>query len=148
MKKREMFRAPLSRQALATLKELRAITGNGKYLFPSLRKGNRPIFTYILNVALRDIGYAADEMQAHGFRSTASTILNEHSEFSPDAIELSLAHVPGGVRAIYNRSKYWSERCELAQWYADHLDELRGRGKVVAIPAPGKMATRQKASGA
>jgi len=134
MKMRGPFRVPLSRQALAVLKELRAIIGGGKYLFPSLRKGNRPIFTYLLNVALRDIGYAADEAQAHGFRSTASTLLNEHSEFSPDVIELSLAHQPGGVRAIYNRSKYWKERCELMQWYADHLDELRGRGEVVALP--------------
>jgi integrase len=135
MKMREAFRVPLSRQALAVLKELRAITGGSKFLFPSLRKGNnRPLFTYILNVALREIGFAADEMQPHGFRSTASTILNEHSEFSPDAIELSLAHVPGGVRAVYNRAKYWGERCELTQWYADHLDELRGRGKIVSLP--------------
>jgi integrase len=127
MKMREPFRVPLSRQALALLAELRKVTGGGRYLFPSFRTGKRPMFTTLLNVALRDIGYAADEMQAHGFRSTASTILNESSEFSPDAIELSLAHVPTGVRAIYNRSQYWPERVALAQWYADHLDELRGR---------------------
>jgi integrase len=141
MKMREPFRVPLSRQALAVLKELRKITGGGKYLFPSFRTGKRPIYTYQLNNALRDLGYAADEMQAHGFRSTASTILNEHSVFSPDVIELSLAHVPGG-RAVYNRSKYWSERCELMQWYADHLDELRNRGEIVALPAPAKKSAR------
>jgi integrase len=135
MKTREPFRVPLSRQALALLKELRAITGNCMYLFPSLRKGNRPIFTYGLNIALRDIGYESDEMQAHGFRSTASTILNEHSEFSPDVIELCLAHRLVGVRAIYNRSEFWNKRCELMQWYADYLDGLRERGKVVVLPS-------------
>jgi integrase len=144
MKMREAFRVPLSRQSLAVLAELRKITGNSKYLFPSFKKGNRGIYTHRLNAALRDIGYAADEMQAHGFRSTASTILNEHSEFSPDVIELSLAHVPGGVRGLYNRSDYWSKRCELAQWYADHLDELRNRGEVVKMPAPDKKAARRK----
>jgi integrase len=131
MKMREAFRIPLSRQALALLAELRKITGGSKYLFPSFRTGKRPMFVNLLNVALRDIGYAADEMQAHGFRSTASTILNERSEFSPDVIELSLAHRLGGVRAIYNRAEYWGERCLLVQWYADHLDGLR---KVVAMP--------------
>jgi integrase len=133
MKMRDAFRVPLSRQALAVLKELHAITGNSRYLLP-LRKGGKPLFTYRLNVALRELGYASTEAQAHGFRSTASTLLNEHSEFSPDVIELSLAHTPSGVRAIYNRSKYWTERCALMQWYADYLDDLRGRGKVVALP--------------
>ena len=136
MKMREPFRVPLSRQALAILGELRKTTGNSRFLFPSFRTGKRPIFTTLLNVALRDIGYAADQMQAHGFRSTASTLLNEHSEFSPDIIELALAHRLGGVRAIYNRSEYWAKRCELVQWYADFLEELRERGQVVALPAP------------
>ena len=134
MKMRKAFRLPLSRQALAALAELRKLTGSSKFLFPSFRTGKRAMFTNQLNVALRDIGYEADQMQAHGFRSTASTTLNEQSEFSPDVIELSLAHVPTGVRAIYNRSLYWPERCELVQWYADHLDELRDRGSVVALP--------------
>jgi integrase len=137
MKMREPFRVPLSRQALAVLKELHAVTGGGKYLFPALRAGSpRPLYTYNLNnVGLRGMGFAADRMRAHGFRSTASTLLNEYSEFSPDVIELSLAHVPRGVRAIYNRSKYWNARCDLVQWYADHLDELRRRGEIVALPA-------------
>lgn len=135
MKMREPFRVPLSRQALAVLAELREITGNSKFLFPSLRTGKRPIFTYVLNKALRDVGYAADEMQPHGFRSVFSTLANESGKFSVDAIELSLAHAPRGVRGIYNRSQYWNERVELVQWYADFLDELRGRGEVVALPA-------------
>jgi integrase len=139
MKMRTPFRLPLSRQALAVLAEARKITGDGKYLFPS-RKRKSPIYTHQLNGALRKLGFTRDDMQAHGFRSTASTILNESSEFSPDVIELSLAHVPTGVRAIYNRAQYWPERVTLAQWYADHLDELRGRGTVVVLA---KQAARE-----
>jgi integrase len=133
--RREPLRVPLSRQALAVLAELHKITGHSKFLFPSLRKGNRPIFTYALNTALRKIGYTADQAQAHGFRSTFSSLANEHSDFSIDAIELSLAHAPRGVRGIYNRSQYWAERCKLMQWYADYICELRDRGEVVALPA-------------
>jgi integrase len=139
MKMRKAFRLPLSRQALAVLDALRLMTGDGKYLFPA-RNRKRAIYTHQLNNALREIGFAKDEMQAHGFRSTASTILNENGEFSPDVIELSLAHVPNGVRAIYNRAQYWSERVALMQWWADHLDELRNRGEVLVLPKPARMA--------
>jgi integrase len=134
MKMRLPHRVPLSRQAMAVLDELRAITGKRKHLFASSVKPSQPFSTNLLNVTMREIGFEHARHVPHGFRSTASTILNESSEFSPDVIELSLAHVPTGVRAIYNRSKYWPERCELMQWYADHLDELRGRGKVVGLP--------------
>jgi integrase len=133
MKMRQPFRIPLSRQALVVLKELRAITGHSKYLFPSRTHG-RHIWANRLNVIMREIGYSADEISAHGFRSTASTILNEESEFSADAIELCLAHKPPGVRAIYNRSERWAERVELMQWYSNRLDALRGRGEIVALP--------------
>jgi integrase len=144
MKMRKLFRLPLSRQALAALRELHTITGHSKFLFPSRTRG-RTLFPNRLNVALRKMGFSADEVSAHGFRSTASTILNEHSKFSPDVIELALAHKPAGVRALYNRSKYWKERCKLAQWYADYLDNLRSRGKVVKLPRR-KPVARQKAA--
>ena len=144
MKMREFFRVPLSKQALTVLQELRKHTGNSRFLFPSRMRG-KTISPNKLNVALRRLGYSADEVSAHGFRSTASTLLNEFSRFSPDVIELALAHKPGGVRALYNRSKYWKERCKLAQWYADYLDGLRGRGKVVKLPWR-KPAARQKAA--
>jgi integrase len=143
MKMREPFRVPLSKQALALLAELREFTGNNKFLFPSFRSGKRAMFTNLFNVGLRDIGYSANQMQAHGFRATASTLLNEHSEFSADVIELSLAHRLGGVRALYNRSRYWADRCALMQWYADHLDRLRERGKVVELP---KQKRRERSS--
>jgi integrase len=134
MKMRLGHRVPLSRQALAVLEELRGITGNRKHLFASSVKPSQPFATNRLNEALREIGFGSDRHVAHGFRSMFSTIANESGKWSPDAIEASLAHVPPGVRGIYNRSQYWPERVALAQWYADHLDELRGRGEVVALP--------------
>jgi integrase len=127
MKMRLPHRVPLSRQALAVLDELRPITGKRKHLFASSVKPSQPFATNILHVALREIGVKHDRHVPHGFRSTASTILNESGEFSPDVIELSLAHIPTGVRGIYNRAAYWSERVKLSQWYADRLDELRNR---------------------
>ena len=130
---RTAFRMPLAKQTRAVLVELRKITGDSKFLFPSRTRG-RSVYPNRLNIALRKLGYDADQVSAHGFRSTASTILHEAGKFSIDAIEASLAHRPRGVRAIYNRSTYWTERCELVQWYADHLDSLRDRGKVVAMP--------------
>jgi integrase len=138
MKMRLPFRIPLSRQALAVLEKLHKITGHSKFLFPSRTRG-RHIWANRLNVVMREIGYTADEISAHGFRSTASTILNEHSEFSPDAIELSLAHQPQGVRSLYNRARYWIERRELMQWYGDYLDGLRKRGEVVKLPKRSKV---------
>jgi integrase len=140
MKMKKPHRVPLSKQALAVLAELRKISGDSKFLFPSRKRG-RHIFANRLNVALREIGYDAEQVSAHGFRSTASTILNEHSEFSPDAIELSLAHVSGDVRSVYNRAQRWIERRELAQWYANYLDGLRQRGEVVKMPKKKSMRT-------
>ncbi len=138
MKMRGDFRLPLSRQALAILRELRATAGDSKYLFPARGRGDRPIHGDKLNYALRKLGYSADEVSAHGFRSTFSSIANEFGKWSIDSVELSLAHAPSGVRGIYNRSQYWNERCQLMQWYADHLDELRSRGEIVALPAPAR----------
>jgi integrase len=132
MKMREAFRIPLSRQALVVLNELHAITGNSKYLLPSRKRG-RHIYANKLNIALRRIGYTADDVSAHGFRSTASTILNESGKFQPDVVEICLAHKVAGVRGLYNRAVYWVPRCELMQWYADHLDQLRQRGEIVAL---------------
>ena len=79
-----------------------------------------------MNAALRRIGYASDEVTAHGFRATFSTIANESGKWSVDAIERALAHVDSdAVRRAYHRAEYWEERVAMAQWYADLLDELR-----------------------
>jgi integrase len=81
-----------------------------------------------LAAALRRLGYSADEMTVHGFRATASTLLNERG-FNPELIELQLAHVDQSeTRAAYNRSIKLAERRDMMQAWADHLDELRALG--------------------
>jgi len=83
---------PLSVQAVAILREAAGLTGDGRYVFPSIRSRFDPMSENTVNAALRRLGYTGDEMTAHGFRSTASTLLNESGKWSPDAIERALAH--------------------------------------------------------
>jgi integrase len=126
MKMRLPHRVPLSRQALAVLKEIQPSTGNRKHVFASSLKPTQPFVTQRLNVALEKIGFGGDRHVPHGFRSTFSTIANESGKWSADAIELQLAHVESNkVRRAYNRNIRWEERVALMQWYSDHLDELK-----------------------
>jgi integrase len=126
MKMRMPHSVPLSAQAIALLKELMPITGHGGFLFPSLRSAQRPMSENTLNGALRRLGYDGDEMTAHGFRATFSTLANESGLWNPDAIERALAHVDGNkIRRIYARGEYWEERVRLAKWWAGHLDEVK-----------------------
>ena len=116
-------RVPLSRQALAVLDELRNLTGHRELLLPSMQNWKKPISENAFNLALRRLGFGADEMTAHGFRSTASTLLNESRKWSEDAIERQLAHIDrNGVRRAYARGTFWDERVQMMQWWADYLD--------------------------
>jgi integrase len=125
MKMGEHHIAPLSRQAVAILRDLRALTGRGEYVFPSLLSATRPMSNNTINTALRRLGYTRDQMTGHGFRSMASTLLNEQG-FPPDVIELQLAHVERNkVRAAYNRAQRLADRRQMMQTLADHLDALR-----------------------
>jgi integrase len=135
MKMRRPHRVPLARQPLAILRELQEITGNGRWLFPSARTFTRPISENTLNAALRRLGYASGEMCIHGFRSMASSRLNEMGRWSPDAIERQLAHQEANaVRRAYTHSaEFWTERVQMMQAWADYLDELREGGKVVPL---------------
>lgn len=134
-KMRREHEVPLARQAVAILRELQAITGKSSLVFPGLRTAHRPISENTLNASMRRMGYDRNEVTAHGFRATASTLLNQSGKFSPDAIERALAHQdPDQVRRAYNRGAYWSERVTMAQWWADHLDMLREAGVVVPLP--------------
>ena len=135
MKTRLPHRVPLSRQALAVLDELRTITGTGRYVAPSTVKPKQPLHKNSFNDALRRLGYGHDDMVAHGFRALASTTLNEMNRWPVDVIERQLAHQERNkVRRVYNRATHWPERVAMMQAWADHLDSLRGRGKVVALP--------------
>lgn len=106
----EQHIVPLSTQAVAILRELQLFTGSGHYVFPSLRTRERPISEVTLNAALRRLGYTSEEQTAHGFRTMASTLLNEQG-WHPDLIELQLAHAERNkVRAAYNRAQRLDER--------------------------------------
>lgn len=116
---------PLSRQALEILEQIRPMTGHGKYVFPSSRNDGRPMSDNTLRTALRSLGYDSEVMTPHGFRSMASTLLNEQG-WSPDAIERQLCHMPKDqVRAAYNRAQYLEERRRMMQAWADYLDSLK-----------------------
>lgn len=134
MKMKREHVVPLSKQAVAILTEARGLTGTGRFVFPGQRTPKRPMSENTLNAALRRLGYGVDEMTSHGFRSTASTLLNESGKWTPDAIERALAHGDAdGVRAAYHRGAHWAERVTMAQWWGDHLDGLREGGKVIPL---------------
>ena len=126
MKMRRPHSVPLPKQALASLDDLRRINGNGRYLFPSLRSFHRPMSENTMNTALRRLGYSGEEMPAHGFRATFSTLANESNLWHPDAVERALAHVESNhVRRAYDRGEHWQERIRLADWWSGFLDEAR-----------------------
>ena len=124
---------PLSTQAIAILEAVQPLTGTGQYVFPSSRGDGRPMSDNTIRTALKSLGYDSDVMTAHGFRTTASTLLNEQG-WSPDAIERQLAHAPRDqVRAAYNRAQYLEERRRMMQSWADYLDSLKSGAQVIAF---------------
>ncbi|MDL2279818.1 integrase arm-type DNA-binding domain-containing protein [Desulfovibrio sp. OttesenSCG-928-G11] len=126
MKMRQLHIVPLARQTLEILRQLHPFTGYGRFLFPSPRTGSRPISDVALLAALRRMGYSKEEMTVHGFRSMASTLLNEQG-YNRDWIERQLAHGErNSIRAAYNYAEYLPERRRMMQEWADYLDELRG----------------------
>jgi integrase len=126
MKMRRPHRVPLPKQAATILKQHHEMAAKGMFVFPGIRTTERPISDGTLNAALRRLGYGKEEVTPHGFRATASSLLNECGKWHPDAIERQLAHVENNdVRRAYARGEYWDERVEMMQWWADYLDELK-----------------------
>ena len=116
---------PLSTQALALLRGIHPATGHGKFVFPSMRTGERPMSENTINAALRSMGYAKDVHSAHGFRATARTILDEVLGERVDLIEHQLAHAVKDVNGrAYNRTAHLPARREMMQRWADYLDKL------------------------
>ena len=125
MKMREAHIVPLARQAVEILRAIQPVTERQRYVFPAIGGGGRPLSANTLNGAIRRLGYSGDEMTSHGFRSMASTLLNEQG-VHPDLIELQLAHAGrNSVRAAYNRAQRLAERREMMQRWADYIDNLR-----------------------
>ena len=124
---------PLSIQAVAILREIQPLTGRGRYIFAGARTSSRPMSENTVLGALRRMGYTKEEMTGHGFKSMASTLLNEQG-FNPDAIERQLAHVErNSVRAAYNYAEYLSERRAMIQAWANYLDGLTTGLDVISI---------------
>ncbi len=133
MKMRRDHIVPLSKQAVNILREIRPLTDHSKYVFPSVRTADRPLSENTLNVALRRLGYAKEEMTVHGLRTTASTLLHEMG-YSSDIIERQLAHQDRNkIRAVYNKAEYMPERRKMMQQWADFLDSLRAGATVTPL---------------
>ena len=125
MKMNAVHIVPLASQTIAILREIHPLTGLGKYIFPGARTDSRPMSENAVLGALRRMGYSNEEMTGHGFRSMASTLLNELG-FNRDAIERQLAHAErDSVRAAYNYAEYLPERQKMMQLWADYLDKLK-----------------------
>jgi integrase len=133
MKMREQHIVPLSTQAIAILKELQPLTGSGRYVFPGARTNGRPMSENTVNAGLRRLGYGSDQMTGHGFRSMASTLLNEQG-WNRDAIERQLAHAERDtIRAAYNYAEHLPERRKMMQAWSDFLDELTLGAQVIPL---------------
>lgn len=133
MKMREQHIVPLSRRAVVILRDLHALTGSGRYVFPGARTNGRPMSENTVNAALRRLGYAKDQMTGHGFRSMASTLLHEQG-WNHQAIERQLAHAErNAVSAAYNFAEHLPERRKMMQAWADYLDGLNAGANVIPI---------------
>jgi integrase len=140
MKMREPHIVPLSRQAAEILREIHLLTGNGRWVFPQLRNPDRPMSANCITAALRAIGYSGTEMSWHGFRSLASTQLNELG-WNDRWIETQLSHADRNkIRGAYNHAKYLPQRRTMMQAWSDYLDSLRARTEANAPHQAGEQA--------
>jgi integrase len=127
---------PLAPQAVAILKELHPLTGHGRYVFPSLLTGERPMSENTVRTALRRMCYSNDDMTAHGFRAMARTMAAEWLGIAPEVIEAQLAHAAGdALGRAYNRTTFAEQRRDLMVKWADYLDQLRNGAQVLPFKA-------------
>ena len=126
---------PLAPQALTALKEMRPLSGHGRYVFPSLLTGERPMSDNTVNSALRRMGYTNSEMTAHGFRATARTLMVERLPgVSADVIEAQLAHGKSGpLGSAYHRAEFMEHRRKMMLEWAAYLDKLRVGAEVIPL---------------
>ena len=123
---------PLSTQAVAILRELQPLTGQARYVFPSLRGDERPMSDAAVLAALRRMGFPKDEMTGHGFRAMARTMMAERLDIDEAVIEAQLAHnVPDALGRAYNRTQFVEQRRQMMQTWADYLDKLRDGAQVL-----------------
>jgi integrase len=127
-KMRREQKKPLSAKAVSILRDLHDLTGYRSLAFPSIHSPRKPLSENTMNSALRRLGFSGDEMTAHGFRASASTLLNESEKWLPDAIEAELGHAGADeVRKAYHRAAYWDERIKMAEWWANEIESMRAQ---------------------
>jgi integrase len=125
-KMRRAHTKPLPALAVEILQNLKQHTGNHEFAFPSQLSPGKPISENTLNGALRRLGFSKDEHTSHGFRASASSLLNESGKWSADAIEAELAHVGADqVRKAYHRARYWDERVRMMDWWAMQIEQMQ-----------------------
>lgn len=119
---------PLSRQAVAVLRDLQPLTGGGVFVFPGLASDERCMSDATMGKALLLMGWEREQMTAHGFRAMARTLLVEELDVMPDIVEAQLAHVKSGpLGSAYDRAGFLKQRADMMQRWADYLDELRAK---------------------
>lgn len=129
---------PLSTQAVEILRELQALTGRGRFVFPGARSNQRPMSDNAILAAMRRMGIGKEEMSGHGFRAVARTILDEVLGVRPDYIEHQLAHAVRDTNGrAYNRTAHLPERHKMMQAWADYLDALKAGAHVVSFKQTG-----------
>ena len=127
MKTKKQHLVPMSHQVLKAFQNLRNVNTDSAYVFPTSRNTSKPITADSLRLALRRVGVGKDKMTPHGFRSMASTRLNELG-YSADVIEIQLSHLPvNKVRAVYNHAEYLDERRLMMQEWSDYLDKIQNK---------------------
>ncbi len=126
---------PLATQVVDILRELHALTGECRYLFPGARTASKPMSDAAINAALRRLGYdTRTEITGHGFRAMARTILHEELHQKPEVIEHQLAHsVPDALGTAYNRTKFLKERRTMMQLWADYLEKIKVGAEVIRL---------------
>jgi integrase len=126
---------PLPALAIRVLRDIQRLTGNREFVFPSAQSPRKPMSENTLNVALRRLGYTKDQATSHGFRASASSLLNESGKWPVDAIEAELGHMSADqVRRAYNRTQYWGERVSMSNWWASKIAQFAGQPERVERP--------------
>ena len=125
---------PLAPQALAILRDLQPLTGHGRFVFPSLRTGERCMSENTVVAALRSMGYRNEDMSAQGFRAMARTLASERLNIAAEVIEAQLAHGKAGpLGAAYDRAEFMEQRRAMMTAWADYLDRLREGAEVIEL---------------
>lgn len=127
---------PMAPRVVEILQNLTPLTGHGRFVFPSLLTGERPMSDNTLRTALRRMGFDNDEISPHGFRAMARTLMVERLNIHPDVIEAQLAHGKSGPLGMaYDRAEFMDQRRQMMNIWADYLGQLQAGAQVIPMKA-------------